>query len=737
MQLATRHNNITSQGNIGEETGFSIAVNAKMFRVLSDTMYQDKIGSIVREISCNAVDAMNMAGTPDVPFTIHVPNAIEPWLSIQDEGVGLSDEEIRSTYTTYGESTKDNDNGAIGAFGLGAKTPFAYTDQFTITSINAGVKRTYVAMIGNDGLPTLNMKDQRPCDDHAGLTVTIGINDEDFYEVKQAITKQLQFLPVKPNLINNLGGLEFADLTEGVKFSNDLVTMYTGKYENSLKGIWIIQGGVGYPLDRTKLVGMSIDTANLAKALNNVNSYMIFPIGEISVTTNRESLSYEKATIQNIIKRLEEVSKTVAADIIESLQATNSLWERACIFKDQIDIFKVATAAHPLFSSLFPESRIKLQQDSRGKINGMYMSRHPIEKMGMYIVHGITKKFMRGYNRTEKLTRGLVGGTYGNIEPKRNTVVMVRDIKKRPVATINHYWELNGKPDIYIIERGSCEFTTKEIKRIANHFSIPAKSILRLSDMPSPVSSKTGSQGGTYDKPTAYEFGVGDSEVCSRHWKRLVDPIDDIEDAIYIEMDRHDLVDRSARSVEYIMKAKNIGLITLPIIAVNGKTYQRIADGKIGAHLTSVESIVEPLKEQHSDEREIYKRIRAIGGMVSEIQSNKIYSTFCNVRSRDDSLYGFNHPVFAKVSKLLSIQNILRARIPDSVYMFIEATTNAYPFIEKGGLMGHKIATNMVGHYPMIDFIRCAAETRNEESREIIKDYIAVVDSKLRLDRCI
>ena len=89
MKIETTTGNVTSIGAIGASNNFSIAMNAKAFRLLSDTLYQDKIGSIVRELSCNALDAHVMAGKGDVPITIHVPDQFEPWLSFTDTGIGI------------------------------------------------------------------------------------------------------------------------------------------------------------------------------------------------------------------------------------------------------------------------------------------------------------------------------------------------------------------------------------------------------------------------------------------------------------------------------------------------------------------------------------------------------------------------------------------------------------------------------------------------------------------------
>ena len=58
----------------------------------------------------------------------------------KDFGVGMSDYEVRYVFATYMKSTKDDKANEIGAYGLGAKTPFAYTDAFTIIAIKDGVR---------------------------------------------------------------------------------------------------------------------------------------------------------------------------------------------------------------------------------------------------------------------------------------------------------------------------------------------------------------------------------------------------------------------------------------------------------------------------------------------------------------------------------------------------------------------------------------------------------------------
>lgn len=119
--------------NTGEVGEFTIRSSSKAFAVLSSGLYKNKIRAIIRELACNAVDSHRAAGNAHLPFEIHAPSALEPWFSIRDYGVGLSDTEVAHVYTVYFSSTKSDSNDYIGALGLGCKSPFSYTDNFTIT----------------------------------------------------------------------------------------------------------------------------------------------------------------------------------------------------------------------------------------------------------------------------------------------------------------------------------------------------------------------------------------------------------------------------------------------------------------------------------------------------------------------------------------------------------------------------------------------------------------------------
>lgn len=320
-------NTTSVEVNGGGSTGsFSIAMNGKAFKVLSDTLYQNKIGSIVRELSCNAYDAHVMKSNTDVPFEIHLPDTFEPWFSIQDFGVGLSPEDVRSVFTVYFQSTKDNSNDTIGAFGLGAKTPFSYTDQFTVSSVKNNLRTVYNAYITESGVPNITVLFSEETQDQTGVEIKMSVKREDYTKFKDEVKNQLKFFGVKPTILN--GTVEFETESEFVvNTSNVKLALSNGYYD---KGVYLIQGNVGYPLDMVQ-IGNKIgsDSFRTLEILKNHKAYIYFNIGEIGVTASREGVEYTASTVANIEAKVAKLHSEISEYVTAELKEETSLWAKA------------------------------------------------------------------------------------------------------------------------------------------------------------------------------------------------------------------------------------------------------------------------------------------------------------------------------------------------------------------------------------------------------------------------
>lgn len=307
MIIKDQINNIETFGNVTEESQFKIKVSPKAFQILS-SLYSDKPLAIVRELGCNAMDSHVASGQPNRPISIHLPNSLEPWITIQDFGTGISHENIYRIYTEYFNSTKTNTNDQVGMLGLGSKSPFCYTDSFTITSIHEGVKRIYNAYFNQQGVPTISLASQENSTDHNGVAIQIPVKQSDIGAFCHAVQKAFRFFDVKPITIGH-------DITwdDKVDFKGSFWKSIT-----SLNQSYAVMGGVAYPIDSYKF-DEHYDILRKAGLVVN------FDIGELDITPSRESLMYHDWVVENINKKIELVKKDFLLIVEDTITNSDNL----------------------------------------------------------------------------------------------------------------------------------------------------------------------------------------------------------------------------------------------------------------------------------------------------------------------------------------------------------------------------------------------------------------------------
>ena len=153
MKLST--NNTAHSTNIIKTTDFGINDNdiCHVFKVMSSTIYSNKLLALIREYSTNAMDANKEAGYTG-PINVTIPSAFDNTLSFRDYGNGMTDDEVINTYTKYGASTKRNSNDYTGCLGIGSKAGFAYKlKTFTIISYTKMYITTWLANWPDENKP--------------------------------------------------------------------------------------------------------------------------------------------------------------------------------------------------------------------------------------------------------------------------------------------------------------------------------------------------------------------------------------------------------------------------------------------------------------------------------------------------------------------------------------------------------------------------------------------------------
>lgn len=320
MKLHNVVQNEAVLSNVGTVSSFTIKATAKSFRILSDGLYANKVRAIIRELSCNAYDSHIAAGKKDTPFDVHLPNALEPFFSIRDYGTGLSHDQVTNIFTTFFESTKTDSNDYVGALGLGSKSPFSYTDNFTVTAVKDGRKGIYTAFINEQGVPSIALMMEEETTDPAGVEVRFAVEERyDFDKFRQEAKYVYEYFSLRPVVSGN-ADFKFKD--PEYKEENIIPGVH---YVGDGRSSYAIMGNIKYP----------IDVPNADKALGGLHGLlgcglvMEFNIGELDFQASREGLSYIPETIAAIKAKLEALNGQLAIHIANEADKIDNLWDRA------------------------------------------------------------------------------------------------------------------------------------------------------------------------------------------------------------------------------------------------------------------------------------------------------------------------------------------------------------------------------------------------------------------------
>lgn len=320
MILTKQVENEAILSNVGATTDFKIKATAKSFRILADSLYSNKIKAILRELSCNAYDSHVAAGKTETPFDVHLPNSLEPFFSIRDYGVGLSNDEVTNIFTTFFESTKTGSNDFVGALGLGSKSPFSYTDNFTVTAVKAGIKGVYTAFINEHGVPSIALMFQEETTDPNGVEIRFSVeNQYEFDSFRSEAVYVYRTFKHKPVVSGN-SRFKFDDFEYETK---DIVPgVHVAK---SMNNSVAIMGNIGYPIR----IPDSDHTLGELSYMLRCGLVMEFEIGELDFQASREGLSYIPQTVNAIKQKLAALNAELTVYVAREAEAITNTWERA------------------------------------------------------------------------------------------------------------------------------------------------------------------------------------------------------------------------------------------------------------------------------------------------------------------------------------------------------------------------------------------------------------------------
>jgi hypothetical protein len=257
--------------------------------------YSDPERAVLREYSTNARDAHVEAGNP-APIQVRLPSRLDPYLRIQDFGVGLLVEDIHMMYSRYGASTKRDTNEQTGMLGIGSKSGLAYADSFTLTSNKDGRQVQVLVSRDEDGAGQMNIVADLATDEPNGTTVTIQAARD--HRLHSHAADLFRWWPEGTVLVDGEAPRRFT----GLKLADDVYVSEEGANHT------VVMGNVPYPAD-----DYLDDRLPDRFRRSSVRLVAFVPLGSVMPAPSREALRYTrktKATLDAIVERYADLARS-------------------------------------------------------------------------------------------------------------------------------------------------------------------------------------------------------------------------------------------------------------------------------------------------------------------------------------------------------------------------------------------------------------------------------------------
>lgn len=330
--MITAPKNISVQSfGVQDSVSFGIKEDglAHVFGILRNQLYSDKILAVIREYSCNAVDANVENGNEKRPIRVTLPNMLDKTFKVRDFGRGLTDGDIHEIYAFYGESTKRSSNKFIGQLGLGSKAAFAYGDNFVINSFVDGKKTTYNAFIDATQIGKISKLAVEKTSEENGVEIIVSVNTGDINSFVTKTKEFFSYFKIKP--VFEGATILFEDATcdsacvrlsgLGVPFCGDSWKLTSNKPV-------AVMGNVGYRINYSSVVRDNLSAEehlffNYIRGEEGID--LLFEIGDLEVAANREELQYTKKTIDAIFEKGAKFATEFKEGLIKCLYAQETL----------------------------------------------------------------------------------------------------------------------------------------------------------------------------------------------------------------------------------------------------------------------------------------------------------------------------------------------------------------------------------------------------------------------------
>ena len=318
---------------------FGIKDPLLIIEYMTTTIYSNPLRIMCQEIMTNSRDANIEAGRGNEAIQITLPTIFDNNLIIQDHGIGINPDRIENVFINYGSSTKRNTDKQVGGFGIGAKTPFAYSHTFLVSTVSRDVngdKKKYIYSMIKEGtgiVPKAIKVSENDTTENLGTSITIPIQTTDISKVRGYIASLSHKWKVRPIITNSDEDIfkSFDDKKRDYIIDTPEYKMYKKDSNNYQFNCDVYIENIPY----------SIKTDVFEKFINISSKYAFefyFKTGELHVSLSRENIHYDVQTMDKIKTVCNKLMKDVQQYSQNVISQQKSYLEACEIFQLHIDL---------------------------------------------------------------------------------------------------------------------------------------------------------------------------------------------------------------------------------------------------------------------------------------------------------------------------------------------------------------------------------------------------------------
>jgi len=330
MLINTQAQDAQTLGDVGEQQSMQINVTAQSFEHILSNLYSDPLAAIIRELTTNAVEAIQAAKKEDTrKVCIQLPTFLDPNLVIRDFGIGLDKAEVEKFLNCLFSSNKTNSNEFMGGFGLGSKSPLALVDCYSLSSVKDGIQHDFLYLKEPGKSPSTIYQGEMDTNSENGITVTIPLNDNkrissDSLQSKAetaakeqllAFTNQVRIVTDASKDYDNMTDVTSSILKAVLNYDGTNVSLYTNHRDTRVNDSYyrsasfLVQiGSVTYPFT-TEQQNIKDNHSKIKELFTNPDDICFVykvPIGMLEIPMSRETInstSHNESIILDYIKK--------------------------------------------------------------------------------------------------------------------------------------------------------------------------------------------------------------------------------------------------------------------------------------------------------------------------------------------------------------------------------------------------------------------------------------------------